>query len=66
MSVGNLRLILVAAVKYWSKQGGISSRIKTFLFIFTLPKIYFSKFDTKNSPMCWLSKQLVVFTVKEK
>ena len=41
-------LSLVAALKDCSMAGGASPKFKTFLIIFTLPKICSSEFGAKN------------------
>ena len=49
MSVGNSRLKL--AVADCSMVGGVSSKFKTLLITFASPKIYYSVFGAKNSPV---------------
>ena len=56
MSVGNSRLIFVAALKYWSNQGGVSSMFKTSSLYLPHQKLRFSDFGTKKSPLRWLSE----------
>ena len=51
MSVGNSCLSLVVALKDRSMVGGVSPKFKTLLITLTSPKICFSVFSTKNSPL---------------